>query len=188
MQPLPTAAAPWLTSALGEFVHQKDLAERALAQVDEQKLHQPLDEHTNSLAVIVQHIAGNLASRWTDPLTTDGEKPNRRRDDEFVDQSWERSELTRRWNGAFELVVATLSSLSIDDLDRSVVIRGEKLTLEHAVLRSLAHTSFHIGQIVLLARVLTGEEWNVLTIPRGPGESEIHNRTHWGEATPEADG
>ena len=184
MRDNPTAAAPWLSSALGEFLYQKLFAEKALSQIDEEALHQPLDPHTNSLAVIVQHISGNLISRWTDPLTTDGEKAHRDRDSEFVDQRLPREALMERWDASFRLVIDTLTALSTADLERPVVIRGERHTLEEAVIRSLAHTSYHVGQIVFLARVLAKEQWKVLTVPRGLGASAAHNQRHWGDAKP----
>jgi hypothetical protein len=171
------ASTEWLEAAQLSFQYHKSLADRAIAQVSDAALHQAVDAETNSIAVIVQHLSGNLASRWTDFLTTDGEKPSRDRDREFVDANASRAELLAAWEGAWNQLFASLAALVPNDLQRTVTIRGEAHSIPLAIQRSLAHTSYHIGQIVLLARHWAGDQWTTLTIPRGG--STAHNAAVW---------
>lgn len=173
------AATEFLTATISTFQSNKRLADRAIEQVPDDKLHLSLDEHTNSIAVIMKHVAGNLISRWTDFLTTDGEKPWRNRDTEFVDTLRDRTELLVYWDRGWACVHDTLKQLNEDDLASTVVIRGESHSVPLAVQRSLGHTCYHVGQIVQVARIHAGDAWNTLTIPRGG--SEEYNRTHWGK-------
>ena len=168
----------FVTAILNAFEANKRLADRAVEQVPDDKLHVALDEYTNSIAVIMKHVAGNLASRWTDFLTTDGEKPWRNRDDEFVDSFGSRAELLQCWERGWDVLFATLKSLTPDDLARKVTIRGEPHSVPLALARSLGHTCYHVGQIVQVARIQAGKTWNTLTIPRGG--SEQFNRANWG--------
>ena len=154
------------------------MADRAVAQLEDEPLRQPLDSNTNSIAVIMKHVAGNLRSRWTDLLTTDGEKPWRDRDQEFVDTFGNRDELLDHWNNGWNRLFDTLQSLSDDDLRGSVMIRGEQHTVPQAISRSLAHSVYHVGQVVLIARVLAKDKWRTLTIP--PRQSAAHNEASWG--------
>jgi uncharacterized damage-inducible protein DinB len=172
-------AVEFMTAIRNAFEANKRLADRAVEQVPDDKLHVALDENTNSIAVIMKHIAGNLASRWTDFLTTDGEKPWRNRDDEFVDTFTSRSELLEAWERGWGCLLKTLSSLKREDLEKTVLIRGEPHSVPLALERSLGHTCYHIGQIVQVARVHAGEKWNTLTIPRGG--SEQFNKAKWGQ-------
>ena len=160
------------------FQSNKRLAERAIEQLSDDKLRLALDEHTNSIAVIMKHVAGNLISRWTDFLTTDGEKPTRNRDDEFVDTFTSRDELMAYWERGWRCVDDAISSLTTEDLSKSVTIRGDVHSVPLALQRSLGHTCYHVGQIIQLARHHAGDNWNTLTIPRG--ESEQFNKAHWG--------
>ena len=162
-----TTSAEFLAAILNAFEANKRLADRAVEQVPDDKLHVALDEHTNSIAVIMKHVAGNLTSRWTDFLTSDGEKPGRNRDDEFVDSFRSRAEVLACWERGWDVLIKTLQSLTPDDLAKTVTIRGEPHTVPLALSRSLGHTCYHIGQIVQLARHHAGDKWNVLTIPRG---------------------
>jgi hypothetical protein len=171
-------AAGFLSAIINAFEANKKLADRAVEQVPDDKLHVALDANTNSIAVIMKHVAGNLTSRWTDFLTTDGEKPDRNRDDEFVDTFRSRAELIECWERGWKRLLTTLRSLGPEDLGRVVLIRGEPHTVPLALARSLGHTCYHIGQIVQVARVLAGEKWNTLTIPRGG--SEQFNQASWG--------
>jgi hypothetical protein len=166
-----------IDGALTVFRVNKGWADKAIAQLPDEKLHIALDPNTNSIAVIMKHVAGNLLSRWTDFLTTDGEKPWRHRDDEFVDSFATRDELTAFWESGWQCVFGSLSGLSAADAGRTVVIRGEPLTVPLAVGRSLAHCGYHVGQIVLIARILAGDEWTTITIPRGA--SAEFNRRSW---------
>jgi hypothetical protein len=171
-------AAEFMASIINAFEANKRFADRAVAQVADEKLHVALDANTNSIAVIMKHIAGNLISRWTDFLTTDGEKSGRNRDDEFVDTFKSRAEMLELWEKGWAVLFATLRGLNPEDLEKTVVIRGEPHSVPLALSRSLGHTCYHIGQIVQVARVHAGEKWNTLTIPRG--ESEQFNKAHWG--------
>src|SRR5258708_2449999 len=172
-------AAEFLSATTNAFEANKRLADRAVAQVADDKLHVALDANTNSIAVIMKHVAGNLLSRWTDFLTTDGEKPERNRDQEFVDAFSSRTELVEFWERGWGCLLATLGNLKPEDLGKTVSIRGEPHSVPLALERSLGHTCYHIGQIVQLARIHAGEHWQTLTIPRG--ESEQFNRAHWGQ-------
>jgi hypothetical protein len=172
-------AAEFMSAIINAFEANRKLAERAIEQVSDEKLHIPLDANTNSIAVIMKHVGGNLLSRWTDFLTTDGEKPGRNRDDEFVDSFASRSEILQYWERGWSCLLATLKSLKPEDLERTVTIRGEPHSVPLALERSLAHTAYHMGQIVQVARIHAGDKWNTLTIPRGG--SEQFNKSHWGQ-------
>jgi len=156
-----------IEGARAAFRSNKGLADRAVAQLTDDKLRIALDENTNSIAVIMKHVAGNLLSRWTDFLTSDGEKPWRNRDDEFVDTLTTRDDLMTYWESGWQRLFDALSGLAPDDLGKTVTIRGEPHTVPLAIQRSLAHCGYHVGQIVLIARILAGDRWTTLTIPRG---------------------
>ncbi len=173
------ASAEFLAAIINAFEANKRLADRAIEQLPDDKLHIALDEHTNSIAVIMKHVAGNLASRWTDFLTTDGEKPWRNRDDEFVDAFRSRAELLGYWEHGWACLLQSLRSTSADDLAKTVTIRGEPHSVPLALARSLGHTCYHIGQIVQLARHHAGDNWNTLTIPKGG--SRQFNQVNWGQ-------
>jgi hypothetical protein len=172
-------AAEFMSAIMNAFEANKRLADRAVEQVPDAKLHTPLDANTNSVAIIMKHVAGNLISRWTDFLTTDGEKPWRHRDAEFVDAIGSRAELLELWERGWACLLTTLKSLKSDDLGKTVLIRGEPHSVPLALERSLGHTCYHIGQIVQVARIQAGEKWNTLTIPRGG--SEQFNKANWGQ-------
>ncbi len=167
-----------IDGALASFRANKSWADKAIVQLADDKLHTPLDPNTNSIAVIMKHVAGNLLSRWTDFLTTDGEKPWRNRDDEFVDSFGSRGELIEYWNAGWQRLFETLESLAPAALGQTVVIRGEPHSVGLAIQRSLAHCGYHVGQIILIARILAGEKWNTITIPRGG--SATFNQRVWG--------
>jgi hypothetical protein len=171
-------AEVFIAAIINAFEANKRLADRAIEQVPDNKLHVALDANTNSIAVIVKHVAGNLTSRWTDFLTTDGEKPDRNRDDEFIDTFNSRAELLACWEKGWVCLLTTLKAIRSEDFDKTVLIRGEPHSVPLALERSLGHTCYHVGQIVLVARVLAGEKWNTLTIPRGG--SEQFNKANWG--------
>lgn len=171
-------AAEFLAATINAFEANKRLADKAIDQVPDDKLHVALDENTNSIAVIMKHVAGNLISRWTDFLTTDGEKPWRHRDDEFVDSFHSRAEVLDYWERGWNCLLQTLRALGPPDLEQTVSIRGEPHSVPLALERSLGHTCYHIGQIVQLARLHAGDKWNVLTIPKGG--SRQFNEANWG--------
>jgi hypothetical protein len=172
-------AAEFMGSIINAFEANKRLADRAIEQVPDEKLHLALDANTNSIAVIMKHVAGNLISRWTDFLTMDGEKPWRNRDDEFVDSFGSREEILELWERGWACLLTSLKSLKPEELERTVLIRGEPHSVPLAIERSLGHTCYHIGQIVQVARIHAGEKWNILTIPRGA--SEQFNKANWGQ-------
>ena len=172
-------AAEFLSAIANAFEANKRLADRAVEQVSDELLHAALDGNTNSIAVIMKHVAGNLRSRWTDFLATDGEKPWRNRDDEFIDSFRSRHEVLEVWEAGWKCLMTTLCALTAEDLEKTVTIRGEPHSVPLALERSLGHTCYHVGQIVQIARIHAAENWNTLTIPRGG--SEQFNKAHWGE-------
>jgi hypothetical protein len=172
-------AAEFLSAIMNAFEANKRLADRAVEQVPDDKLHAALDANTNSIAVMMKHVAGNLTSRWTDFLTTDGEKPWRNRDDEFVGSFGSRAELLEFWERGWACLLRALKGLNREDLERTVTIRGEPHSVPLALERSLGHTCYHIGQIVQVARIHAGERWTTLTIARGG--SEQFNKANWGQ-------
>ena len=150
------------------FQRQKELAERAMAQIDDDQFFRAIDAESNSVAVIVKHVGGNLRSRWTDFLTTDGEKPDRDRDNEFVvADPADRAAIMATWVSGWETLFSTFATLRPTDLASTVSIRGEQMTAVAAMHRSLAHVSQHVGQIVFLAKHLRSSSWKTLSIPRG---------------------
>jgi uncharacterized damage-inducible protein DinB len=136
-----------------------------------------LGEGNNSIAVIVRHLGGNLISRYTEFLTSDGEKPWRNRDAEFEQRAYTRDEMMEWWNNGWSVVLAELQKLSDADLSRSVTIRNQSLRVHEALTRSLSHTSYHVGQIVLLGRIALGDKWQTLTIARGKSAEYNQNPT-----------
>ncbi len=161
----------YLEDLRGQLLKGKDVAEKALAQVDDGTFFRSLDDGTNSLAVQVKHIAGNLRSRFTDFLTTDGDKPDRQRDGEFLVEGDTRHSLMEAWNTAWDLQFSALDGLHVSDLDRRITIRGEPHTVLKALQRNLGHLSYHTGQIVQLAKHFQGDRWKNLSIPRGESET-----------------
>jgi hypothetical protein len=146
----------------------KAQADKAIAQVDDSQLFAALDAESNSIAVIMKHVAGNMRSRWSDFLTSDGEKPNRNRDTEFETDSGEtRATTVGRWEEGWDLFARTIASLRPGDLEKTVTIRGERHTVIEAINRQMTHYAAHVGQIVLLAKHYAGPRWQTLSIPRG---------------------
>lgn len=161
----------YLEDVKRQFHGQKKLAEKALAQVDDQHFFLTLDPESNSIALIVKHIAGNSRSRWTDFLKSDGEKADRRRDTEFENESGDsRQTLMERWEGGWRALFESVDPLGPADLDRIVTIRGEPHTVVKALNRQLTHYAYHIGQIVFLAKHFAGAGWQSLSVPRGKSE------------------
>jgi len=149
----------------------KRLAEGAIAQLQDKELFVTLDPESNSVAILMKHIAGNLRSRFTDFLTTDGEKPDRRRDQEFeMTPAATRTDIMRWWEQSWEILFLTIMNLSPDDLERAVTIRGDPHTVLQALNRALAHHASHVGQIIFLAKHLRSTEWKTLSVPRGKSE------------------
>jgi hypothetical protein len=145
----------------------KKLAEKAIDQLKDDEYFVKLDEESNSVAVVMKHMAGNMFSRWTDFLTTDGEKPNRNRDYEFViGADTTKQEIRDYWERGWQCVFEALDPLQIEDLDQRVYIRGEEHTVVQAINRQLMHYAYHVGQIVFLAKHFRALDWNSLSIPR----------------------
>jgi proteasome lid subunit RPN8/RPN11/uncharacterized damage-inducible protein DinB len=156
-----------IASIQGEYLRYKKLAEAAIAQVPDDQLAAMASDQSNSIVVICWHVSGNLKSRFTDFLTADGEKPWRKRDEEFDARKVGRAELLAKWEDGWSALLGALSGLSDDALSREVTIRGQRLSVTEALHRSLAHTSYHVGQIVYLAREAAGDKWTSLSIPKG---------------------
>ena len=161
----------YLRDIIQTYRNHKTLAERAMAQVSDADLHYMLDGDANSIAIIVKHLAGNLQSRFTDFLTTDGEKPWRHRDEEFEGRTVSRAELMAKWEQGWAVLFDALAALTDKQLHDTVTVRGQPLRVHEALHRSLAHTSYHVGQIVFLSKALGGEGWTSLTIPRGQSDA-----------------
>jgi hypothetical protein len=162
----------YLADMRTQFGKLRGTAERAMAQVGDADFARMADAENNSIAIIVKHIGGNLRSRCTDFLTSDGEKPDRDRDGEFVLHPHDtRAHLLNEWTGAWDLLDATVASLTPDDVQRTVYIRAEPHTVGQALQRHLGHLAYHVGQIVLLAKHWVGPSWQTLTIPRGQSKA-----------------
>ena len=156
----------YLEDSLALFSYYKTLAERAMQQVTDEQLFVTLDQEANSIALVVKHMAGNMRSRWTDFLTSDGEKPGRNRDSEFEHPPATRKELMESWEQAWSCVFRALEPLSDADLARTVMIRGEAHSVLQAVNRQVAHYAYHVGQIVFLAKHFAQDQWQSLSVPR----------------------
>jgi hypothetical protein len=164
----------YLADSLALFRHYKKLAERAMEQVTNEQLTATLDPEMNSIAQIVKHMSGNMRSRWNDFLNTDGEKPDRNRDSEFVDAPVTRESVLALWEDGWRQVFAALEPLSDADLGRTVQIRGEAHSVMQAINRQVAHYSMHCGQIVMLAKHFASDHWQSLSLPRN--DSAVFNR------------
>jgi uncharacterized damage-inducible protein DinB len=162
-----------VSSVQAEYLRYKGLAESAIGQLGDAELVAPGPGGGNSIAVLCWHLAGNFRSRFTDFLTSDGEKPWRHREEEFSRRSVSKQELLAFWDGGWAVLLETLRGLSDADLEREVTIRGQPLRVVEALHRSLAHASYHVGQIVYQARGLKGGDWHWLSIP--PGQSDQYN-------------
>ena len=174
-----TSGAIWLRATIETFRRNKEHADAAIAQLSFEQLRFTLHPELNSVAVILKHVAGNLRSRWTDFLEADGEKRDRNRDGEFIDDYPDREALIADWESGWNTLFESLEALRPEDALREVTIRGASLTVPAAVQRSITHTAYHVGQIVQTARAAAGDDWRTLTIPRG--ESEAYNRARWGQ-------
>ncbi|HYO83312.1 MAG TPA: DUF1572 domain-containing protein [Bryobacteraceae bacterium] len=170
----------YVEDSLALFRYYKTLAERAMEQVTDEQLFTALDEEANSIGLIVKHMTGNMRSRWTDFLDTDGEKPDRNRDSEFVDPPATREALLKLWEEGWECTFRALEPLSDADLGRTVMIRGEAHSVMQAVNRQVAHYAHHVGQIVFLAKHLARDRWQSLSIPRNRS-AEFSHRVAAGE-------
>src|SRR5215510_6637335 len=166
--PSDDVSSAYLRDIARTFRNYKALGERAMAQVSDADLHVLLDADSNSIAIVVKHVAGNLRSRFTDFLTTDGEKPTRNRDAEFeMPDRAPRAEMLQWWEASWKVTLDTIDALTPADLDRTVHIRGEAFLVVESLNRLATHTAYHVGQIVLLAKHVAGPTWTSLSIPKG---------------------
>ena len=160
------ANSQFLESAKKQFLYYKTLGEKAISQLDDEQLFVVANEDTNSIAQIVKHLSGNMISRWTDFLTSDGEKEWRNRDDEFVDTYASKSELLENWNKGWDCLFNAINPLKPEQLSEIIYIRNEGHSVVEAINRQLAHYPYHIGQIVFYAKLLKKTEWESLSIPK----------------------
>jgi uncharacterized protein DUF1572 len=160
----------FLKDAISLFHQSKGLGDRAIAQAPDDSLAAALDPGSNSIATIVKHLSGNMRSRWTDFLNSDGEKPTRNRDGEFEAPPQTRAEVMALWESGWKCAFDTLATLTDEDLARTVYIRTEPHSVMQAINRNLTHTVYHVGQIVFLAKHFAGDKWTTLTIPRGQSD------------------
>lgn len=157
----------YLDEMQSSFRNYKNLADKSFAQISDADFFRSLDAEDNSIATVAKHLAGNFRSRWTDFLTTDGEKPNRNRDSEFISEASETKEdLIKSWENGWSILFGSIQSLQPEDLSKTVTIRGQAHTVVEALNRALAHCAYHIGQIVFLAKYFRSSEWQTLSVPR----------------------
>lgn len=164
----------YLSVALNNFRTYKSIADKALEQITEEQFHYLIDDESNSISIIMQHMIGNARSRFIDFFTSDGEKPNRHRDQEFLEQKLTKDELLIQWNDAWQIVFDLLESMNDNDLQKIVSIRNEKQSALKAINRQIAHYAYHVGQIVFIAKHLKGKDWQTMSIAKG--KSEEYNK------------
>ena len=172
----------YLEDSIELFRYYKKLADSSIAQVSDEQLLLSLDQEMNSIAQVMQHMAGNMRSRWTDFLTTDGEKPDRNRDQEFEERTASRQQLSAMWEEGWQCLFAALEPLVEADLTSTITIRGEAHSVMQAINRQTAHYSYHCGQIVFLAKHFKSAAWQSLSVPRGQS-ADFNRRVLAGEAS-----
>ena len=165
-----TNAQHFLDVILADFRATKRLGERAMAQVQDDEMNWSPAGESNSIAIIVKHLAGNMISRWTEIFTTDGEKPDRNRDTEFEGSTSVRAEVMELWERGWARLLETLESLTPGDIERTILIRGEPHTVVQAIIRQTSHYAYHVGQIVFIAKHLRSEGWQTLSVAKGKSE------------------
>lgn len=158
------------------FISVKNLGDKTISQLSEEEIHWKLNEASNSIAVIAKHLSGNMISRWSDFLTTDGEKTTRNRDQEFEDDISSKQEMIAIWEKGWRTLLDTLNGLKCEDLLKSITIRGEKHTVLEAIERQMAHYAYHVGQIVYIGNQLKDEDWKTLSIPKGKSEEYLQQK------------
>lgn len=161
----------FLTTAIKQFEYYKLLGEKTFNQLTEEQLFWMPNENSNSIAIVVKHLHGNMISRWTNFLTSDGEKETRDRDGEFENNLNSKTELLEKWQQGWACLFTTLSSLNEEDLSKTIYIRNQGCTAEDAIMRQLAHYPYHIGQIVYLGKMIVNEDWKSLSIPKNASKS-----------------
>jgi len=162
-----TVAENYLSSIKKQFYYYKSVGDKAIKRVSEEQIHWSYNNESNSIAVIIKHIAGNSISRWSDFLTSDGEKASRNRDEEFEDTAESKQELVALWEKGWDCLFNAIGPLTGEELMHTVYIRNEPHTVMEAINRQLAHIPYHIGQIVYIAKMVTADGWQSLTIPKG---------------------
>ncbi len=171
-------SASFLPASILQFKYYKSLADKTISQLNEEDLFvHPVHKHCNSIAIIMQHIAGNLQSRFTNFLTEDGEKPWRNRDNEFEAIITNKSELLNLWEAAWNTLFGTLDNLNESDIEKIVYIRNQGHTVTEAIARQLCHYGYHVGQIVFIGTLIKGDDWQSLSIPKG--NSTAYNESHF---------
>lgn len=158
------------------FESVKSLGDKTICQLSEQDIHWKFNEASNSVAIIAKHLSGNMVSRWSDFLTSDGEKSTRNRDQEFVDDSSSKQEMIMIWNKGWRILFDTLHELESEDLLKNITIRGESHTVLEAIERQMAHYAYHIGQMVFIGKQLKDHNWETLSIPKGKSADYLQQK------------
>ena len=161
----------YLQSSIKQFEYYKSLGDKTLNQLSFIELKKEFVEDSNSIAIIIKHLVGNMLSRWTNFLTEDGEKDWRQRDNEFIDTYTSKDNIIQAWNSGWHCLFETIKSLQIDDLERIIYIRNEGHTVTEAINRQMMHYAYHIGQIIFLGKLIKGKNWNSLSIPKGKSKA-----------------
>ena len=164
----------YLESAIKQFAYYKSLGDKTLEQLSDEQLHWQYNDDSNSIAILVKHLVGNMLSRWTNFLTEDGEKEWRERDEEFVDSYKSKSDIVQAWEKGWTCLFDALNPLGPGDLDRIVYIRNQGHTVTEAINRQLCHYAYHLGQLVYVAKLQIGTDWKSLSIPRN--QSKAYNK------------
>ena len=158
------------------FESVKNLGDKTISQLSEEDIHWKLNDASNSIAIIAKHLSGNMISRWSDFLTSDGDKPSRNRDHEFEDDISSKQEMITIWDEGWNTLLGTLNGLENQDLLKHITIRGEKHTVLEAIERQMAHYAYHVGQIVYIGKQLKDENWETLSIPKGKSEEYLQQK------------
>lgn len=161
-----TLEQQYLTIVISQFTHFKERAELAFKQLTDDELHWKPSGESNTIAIVIKHLSGNMHSRWVDFLTTDGEKSYRSRDDEFSEERLSRDELMHKWESGWHLLFKTVGNIVEDDLHKTVMLREQQLTVLEAIQTEIAHISYHLGQILYIGKQIKDKEWTILSIPK----------------------
>lgn len=165
----------YLAIAIGQFKHMKERAEKGIQQLSEDELHWKPSEESNNIAIIIKHLSGNMNSRWVDFLTDDGEKSYRDRDLEFVDDSESKEYLMQIWEEGWKLLFNTIENLKAEDLNKTITLRQQPLSVLHAIQTEVAHISYHLGQILYIGKQIKDRDWTILSIPKN-GSKEFNKK------------
>ncbi|MFN3148694.1 DinB family protein [Bremerella sp.] len=177
----PTDSQAWIDATAATVASYRRMIDATVEQLSDAELHARPAKGINSVAILLRHLGGNLRSRWTNFLTTDGEKPNRDRDTEFQDWKGDRTELLAHFDAGWHALTSAIEQINPSNINQPIFIRGERHTIPQALTRSITHMTYHVGQISLIARIVHQGDWQWLTIP--PGQSQQHNQRTWGSAS-----